>query len=517
MRLPRLACRRSGLVLVTGLWAMSAAAASRVEFRPVAVGGRGDDARAVALDTRSDRLAVGDDAGVLLGPRAGPYSRVLRRGPVRDLAFLPDSVDPAGALLVATDRGLYRVVSETDARPVTPGMGELARQVLRIAVAPGAVAVATADGAYVSHDARLWKRLAGSVPSGPASAVALRSRGGRVVCWAAIDGRLWRVALQPDAAGFAAGDAARITLPFASSGGEPVDLVFGWAGFDLAVLYPRAIALRPAGGGDWQLLRPGLPPGAAAVRLAAGLERLWLGTDRGLLEAPAPVGPWRRAAPPAGNAAVTGLADAGARLYVATARGLLSGSPAPEASAARVPRTPEPGPDPDIARVHQAALAYLSLQPSRTAWLWRGVERRGWLPVVSFSVDMNQDESRGVDADQSFVSGDTRHLTDRDRSRRDEFDVGLRLSWDLGDTAYHPEAIDVSREAREIVELRNDVLDEITHFYFERRRVLAELAALEDPHGPEALRLRLRADELAAGIDAWTGGWFSRHAPRLSP
>ncbi|MDG2335210.1 MAG: hypothetical protein P8Q97_13370 [Myxococcota bacterium] len=31
-----------------------------------------------------------------------------------------------------------------------------------------------------------------------------------------------------------------------------------------------------------------------------------------------------------------------------------------------------------------------------------------------------------------------------------------------------------------------------------------------DKGSPEAAALRLRAEELAAGLDAWTGGWFSR-------
>ena len=67
-----------------------------------------------------------------------------------------------------------------------------------------------------------------------------------------------------------------------------------------------------------------------------------------------------------------------------------------------------------------------------------------------------------------------------------------------------------------MIELRDDVLDEITQLYFERRRVLAQLQALPDPGDAEALRLRLRADELAAGIDAWTGGWFGRQTRRLA-
>jgi hypothetical protein len=40
--------------------------------------------------------------------------------------------------------------------------------------------------------------------------------------------------------------------------------------------------------------------------------------------------------------------------------------------------------------------------------------------------------------------------------------------------------------------------------------VLLERARLADPISLEAERLALRARELGAGLDAWTGGWWSR-------
>ena len=128
--------------------------------------------------------------------------------------------------------------------------------------------------------------------------------------------------------------------------------------------------------------------------------------------------------------------------------------------------------------------------------------------------DGDWDRSRSTDFDQAFISGETHHLIDSDRDRGDAYGASLTLSWDLADIAYEPESIDVSRETREVIELRDDVLDEITQLYFERRRVLAALASSGDPSAAAAMQLRLRASELAAGIDAWTGGWFSE---RLNP
>ena len=49
-----------------------------------------------------------------------------------------------------------------------------------------------------------------------------------------------------------------------------------------------------------------------------------------------------------------------------------------------------------------------------------------------------------------------------------------------------------------------------THqLYYERRGLLQQLAASPGADGPDPRQLELRAAELTAGLDAWTGGWFS--------
>jgi len=162
-----------------------------------------------------------------------------------------------------------------------------------------------------------------------------------------------------------------------------------------------------------------------------------------------------------------------------------------------------------------ADLSVLPVVPVRA--LRQGVGRRGWWPFVSLRLMRARDEDRSTDHDEAFLSGELRRTVDRDSSTARDFETLLTFSWDLGDIAYHPEQIDVSREAREVIKLRDDVLDEVTQLYFERRRVLAELAARPDAPPAENLRLRLRAAELAAGIDAWTGGWFGRVRAGVAP
>lgn len=60
-----------------------------------------------------------------------------------------------------------------------------------------------------------------------------------------------------------------------------------------------------------------------------------------------------------------------------------------------------------------------------------------------------------------------------------------------------------------MVQLRNDLLDEVTRLYFERRRLQLELSAnMPDEKDEKALK-HLRLEELTANIDALTGGYLS--------
>lgn len=463
---------------------------------------------ALALDPASGSLALGDARGVHLVDRAGAERSVLRRGPVTDLAFLPPALAGEAPLLAATEAGLFRIAADgrTDLVDVSPGAE--AASLHRISVAAAAVAVASDAGAFLSADGWHWQALSRALPSGAVSSVSLRERAGELECLAVVEGRLWQLRLRGDAAGFAVHSASRETIPEATADDGPVDVGFGVAGADAVVVFPSSFALRNSDTDAWQVVTPALPPGARARRLVAAAGYLWLATDRGLLYADALAGPWRRAPAPAGAADVRALASDGASLYVAAGDALLAALPAGRRPAAAHLRTPEG--DPPIELVQRAALRYLSLEPGHAAALRSGAARRGYLPLVTLRLARTESLDSTHDEDDAFTSGNRLLLHDSQRDRGRDVEASLSLSWDLGDTIYHSEEIDASREARELIKLRDDVLDEVTQLYFDRRRVLAELAAREGAPEEEQLPLRLRAAELAAGLDAWTGGWFGR-------
>jgi hypothetical protein len=68
-------------------------------------------------------------------------------------------------------------------------------------------------------------------------------------------------------------------------------------------------------------------------------------------------------------------------------------------------------------------------------------------------------------------------------------------------------SIDV--RSRLMVQLRDDVLDEVTKLYFERLRVKMELDNLSFTERKKISEKELRLKELTAYLDGLTGGFFS--------
>ncbi len=441
-------------------------------------------------------LAAASASGVWLRRGAG-WTRHAVHGEVRDVAF-----DADGALWIGAARGVWRLDAGGRMEPAHPGAGERDRDVQRLASGAGHIVAAARGGLFLRGPGSGWTHLSEGLPSGSPDAISIRGTGtseGSFEVWASFGRHLYRIGVEPG--GEAPRPARALRVALEGAGGSAVDLAVGPDG--------RVVAL---GAGwlaheeDWVRTRLTLPPGVQARRILYAEGRLRLATDRGLFEAEGGEVGLQRVDAPFGRAAVNGLAAAGRVVFSATAAGLFASG---RAVAAPFSLSGLGGlDDPAVRTVQRAALAYLGLGPGRMRELRRGVDRRGWLPRVDLRASHDMERDRSRDRDQTFTSGELREFLDRDESRAREYGLSLTLSWDLGDAAFHPEALDVSREAREVIELRDDVLDEVNRLYFERRRVLAGLASAA---GDEALSLRLRADELAAGLDAWTGGWFSRH------
>ena len=84
----------------------------------------------------------------------------------------------------------------------------------------------------------------------------------------------------------------------------------------------------------------------------------------------------------------------------------------------------------------------------------------------------------------------------------------LAVSWDLSELIYNPDQTSIDTRSRLMVQLRNDILAEVTNLYFERRRLQVELFSNKQINVESKLEKSIRLQELTALINRLTGGNF---------
>ena len=97
----------------------------------------------------------------------------------------------------------------------------------------------------------------------------------------------------------------------------------------------------------------------------------------------------------------------------------------------------------------------------------------------------------------------------RHEERRDN-NIAFEFEWEFGDFLYNPDQVRISDEARDLVELRNDVLEEVTQFYFQRRQLQIDLLLQPPEDLRERLRMELQLQEVTANVDYLTGGYLTQ-------
>lgn len=154
--------------------------------------------------------------------------------------------------------------------------------------------------------------------------------------------------------------------------------------------------------------------------------------------------------------------------------------------------------EPSILELQEAALRYAEvIHPDNIKTLRRNARLKALLPDVT------------VDYDKTIQSGGT--STNFGDFAVGPRDWGLSFSWDIGDLVFSEQVRLIDSNARLLVQLRDDILNEITRLYYERRKLQIELDLTASKAPEEDLAKKLRLEELTANIDALTGGYLSRH------
>ncbi len=435
-----------------------------------------------------ERIVLGTERG-LYQDGADGWSLILTRGGVRDLA------SANGHLLIATAAGLYRWRSGAEA-PTKIALGAGAR--IR------AVAGDRLDTEWVAAESGLYARPRGapgfrreaSLPTGAVASV----RASSAAVWVAMQRAIWR---RGEAPGF-----ERVLR----------GLEEGWWELRGAVEVGGA-SLLCVPRGLWRLDSQGARRLELGVGELRGIVRagstLWVASERGSY--PVALSELERGVPQATvHADSVALVRSGDRLVVATRRGVasieLSAAPAPVLALTELAGVERA----EIRSLHRAVLSYLDISPRRIAAIEERARRSGWIPEVRTTLSFDRDRARDSDHDEVFSSGRVRNLFDTTSEREHSLGLDVTFVWELAKSAEPDQALDISRERRQLVELRDQVLERVNRLYFERQRLLHRLAALDLGATAERAELTIRVRELVAHLDAWSGGGYSRLASPAS-
>jgi hypothetical protein len=195
--------------------------------------------------------------------------------------------------------------------------------------------------------------------------------------------------------------------------------------------------------------------------------------------------------------------------------------------------------EPTVQEVQEVAMRFAEVHPDLIESWRKGAKYRALLPRFIMTIDQGRKFlSRYEDIDQRKLRNwteledksqttpntlydiyektrdrDEQELLTRSRledNRTHTRDFTLKFDWEFGDFLYNPDQVRISDESRDLVELRNDVLEEVTQFYFQRRNAQIDLLLSPPEDLRDRLRLELQLQEVTANIDYLTGGYLTQ-------
>ena len=170
------------------------------------------------------------------------------------------------------------------------------------------------------------------------------------------------------------------------------------------------------------------------------------------------------------------------------------------------PATPR---EPTIQEVQRAAIRYAEVTPEKIS-RWRVLaQMRNFIPRFTLGLDRDRDTTIA----SSTLAGKTNFsVGPKDESTS----VDFGFTWDLANLVWDSAQTSIDVRSRLMVQLRQDILEEVTRLYFQRRRLQAEFEA-NPTEDPTLLRERsLRLEEIAAQLDAFTGGFYSDRMHKIN-
>lgn len=159
--------------------------------------------------------------------------------------------------------------------------------------------------------------------------------------------------------------------------------------------------------------------------------------------------------------------------------------------------------EPSVREVQEAAMRYALVSDNVLNGYQSSAKWTKLLPRtrVRYREDVDDDTNVSVnEVGERDLDLDDNHNTNYE----------MQLEWRFDEMLMGPTRIQAIRETSRLVQLRDDILDEATKVYFDRRRVQVDLAMNPPSDAKGRAAKDLRMEELTANLDALTGGWFSQ-------
>jgi len=159
---------------------------------------------------------------------------------------------------------------------------------------------------------------------------------------------------------------------------------------------------------------------------------------------------------------------------------------------------------PSISSVQKAAIEFGDVDISKIETWRRQSRHKALLPSVGVGVNRDNSELWHWEGGST-----TRDNDDILRKGKDSFDWDVSLNWDLGELIWSNDQTSIDARARLLVQLRDDILDEVTKLYFEYARSRLELDSLAIGDTRKLAEKQIRLQEFAAQLDGLTDGYFT--------
>src|ERR1700755_3382390 len=154
--------------------------------------------------------------------------------------------------------------------------------------------------------------------------------------------------------------------------------------------------------------------------------------------------------------------------------------------------------EPSAIVVARAAVRASEREPDRFASMLRRARWRGLVPSLALGARRGQ----GVDLRTTVTEDDGIRFTSGD-----DLVLSATLRFELGRLLFADEEVMIAREARAARAVRVELVRDVIHWYYLRRRLQLERDAL----GHTSVTRELKIAELEALLDAFTNGFLRRH------